>query len=63
MASGMETMLDLFRTTTILAHGSILPKLIAHREKEVDTELTMSAGEIITSNDPGVLVLIAGDRD
>ena len=35
----------------------------SHREKEVDTQLTISATEIIISNDPGVLVLIAGDRD
>ncbi|CAG8782839.1 779_t:CDS:2, partial [Dentiscutata erythropus] len=35
----------------------------SHREKEVDTELVISATETITSNDPGVLVLIADDRD
>ncbi|CAG8540962.1 46496_t:CDS:2 [Gigaspora margarita] len=35
----------------------------SHHEKESDTELALSAAETITSNDPGVLVLIAGDRD
>ncbi|CAG8476053.1 5414_t:CDS:2 [Paraglomus occultum] len=35
----------------------------SHREKEVDTQLIMTATEVVTSHDPGVLVLIAGDRD
>ncbi|CAG8761400.1 19391_t:CDS:2, partial [Racocetra persica] len=35
----------------------------SHREKKGDTELVISATETIMFNDPGVLVLIAGDRD
>ncbi|CAG8568614.1 1321_t:CDS:2, partial [Paraglomus occultum] len=36
---------------------------ISHREKEVDIALALSVGGIIASNDPGILILVSGDRD
>ncbi|CAJ0868093.1 9738_t:CDS:2 [Entrophospora sp. SA101] len=37
--------------------------ITSHREKEADIELALSVAETITLNDPGILIIIAGDRD
>ncbi|CAG8796709.1 14337_t:CDS:2, partial [Gigaspora margarita] len=36
---------------------------ISYREKEVDIKLAISAINTITINDPGILILVTGDRD